>query len=179
MNNLKAARESMGLTQKELASMIKETDPRIDVGMVSRFEIGVCLPTPVVARAFARCLSASVRDLFSEEGQTYIQDITLAETPVEPLPFAVEDLLNELHELPRTRKDLCRTMDISDRRLRRLIREAREHGYVICNNGRGYYLTTDENEMVTFYKTERRRALSILQGLSVLRKHLKALGVNV
>ena len=179
MNNLKSAREAMGLTQKELAALIQETDPRIDVGMVSRFENGVCLPTPIVARAFARCLSASVRDLFGEEGQTYIQDITCTETPVAPLPFVIEDLLNELHEFPRSRADLCRSMDIGDRRLRQLIREAREYGYVIVNHGSGYYLTNDENEMTTFYKTEKGRALSILQGLSGLRRHLKALGVEV
>jgi len=179
MNNLKEAREAMGLTQKELASMIQETDPRIDVGMVSRFENGVCLPTPVVARAFASRLSSSVRDLFSEEGQTYIYDVTASEAPIEPLPFEVEDLLNELTEWPRSRKDLCEALDVDDRKLRLLISEARRHGYVIVNHGSGYYKTDDVNEMAGFYKTEHGRAMSILKGLSPLKKYLKTIGVNV
>ena len=179
MNNLKAVREEMGLSQKELALLVQDIDPRIDNGMISKFENGVCLPTPVIARAFANRLQTSVRDLFGEEGQTYISDITLVETPVEPLSFEVEDLLNELHEFPRTRADLCRSMDISDRHLRRLIHEARECGYVIVNHGKGYYLSSDSDEMISFYKTEKGRALSILKGLSGLRKHLKTLGVEV
>ena len=66
MNNLKAAREEMGLKQAELAALVQSVDSRIDVGMISRFENGVCLPTPIVARALARHLQASVVDLFSE-----------------------------------------------------------------------------------------------------------------
>lgn len=179
MNNLKRAREEMGLKQAELASLVQTVDQRIDVGMISRFETGVCLPTPIVARALARALQTSVRDLWDEEGQMYISTVNAPETPTEPLPFEVEDLLNALGDTPKTRKELCEELDIGDRCLRNMIREARSYGYVIANKGKGYYLATDAEDMTQFYKTEHARAMSILQGLSVLRKHLKAMGVPV
>jgi transcriptional regulator with XRE-family HTH domain len=179
MNNLKAAREQMGLKQAELAALVQSVDSRIDVGMISRFENGVCLPTPIVARALARHLQASVRDLFSEEGQIYISTITAPETPVEPLPFEIEDLINALDTKPKTRRQLCEELDANDRNLRKLIRQARDYGYVIMNNGKGYYLSTEIDDMVVFYRREHSRAMSILQGLSGLKKHLKNLGVTI
>ena len=179
MNNLKEMREIAGLSQKELAALIQDVEPRIDVGMISRFETGVCLPTPIVARALAKCLSTSVRNLFGEEGQTYIYEVTAAEEPVEPLPFVIEDLLNELGPTPRTRQDLRRALDISDRKLRERIAKARELGYVIVNKGEGYFIPEDLSDMTQFYFTERKRALSILRGLKRLRKYLKKMGVNL
>ena len=170
----------MGLKQAELAALVQSVDSRIDVGMISRFENGVCLPTPIVARALARHLQASVVDLFSEEGQIYIATVNAPETPVEPLPFEVEDLINALDTKPKTRRQLCEELDISDRYLRELIKRARKYGYVIMYSRRGgYYLSTEIDDMVVFYKREHGRAMSILQGLSGLRKHLKNLGVTI
>lgn len=179
MNNLKAAREEIGISQKELATILQTTDPRIDQALVSKFETGVCLPNPVTARNIARLMHSSVRDLFGEEGQIYLPTVNAPETPVEPLPFVVEDLLNALGDTPKTRRELCEDLDVGDRELRRLIREARDYGYVIVNKGKGYYLATTEEDMTAFYNTEHARAMSILRGLSGLRKHLKAMGVNV
>lgn len=164
MNNLKAAREEIGISQKELATILQTTDPRIDQALVSKFETGVCLPNPITARNIARLMHSSVRDLFGE---------------VEPLPFEVEDLLHALGDMPKTRGQLCEELDVGDRELRRLIREARDYGYVIVNKGKGYYLATTEEDMTAFYNTEHARAMSILRGLSILRKHLKTMGVNV
>lgn len=36
---------ALGLTQPQVSARLKETEPRADVGMVSRYEKGVCLPT--------------------------------------------------------------------------------------------------------------------------------------
>lgn len=180
MNNLKAAREEMGLKQAELAALVQSVDSRIDVGMISRFENGVCLPTPIVARALARHLQASVVDLFSEEGQIYISTITAPETPVEPLPFELEDLINALDTKPKTRRQLCEELDICDRYLRELITRARKYGYVIMYSRRGgYYLSTEIDDMVVFYKREYGRAMSILEGLRRLRQYLKNMGVKI
>ena len=179
MNRLKEAREEIGISQKELANILQIADPRIDQALISKFETGVCLPNPITARNMARLMHSSVRDLFGEEGQIYLPIVNAPETPVEPLPFVVEDLLNALGDTPKTRKELCEELDIGDRCLRNLIREARSYGYVIANKGKGYYLATDAEDMTQFYKTEHARAMSILQGLSVLRKHLKAMGVPV
>lgn len=178
-NQMKAAREALCLTQPQLAALIQEIEPRIDVGMISRFENCVCLPTPRVADLLASLLGASVSDLFGEEAQTYLQNIRDAEEPVEPLPFVIEDLLNELGPTPRTRRELSQALDISDRLMRKRIEIAREMGYVIVNQGDGYFIPDDLSDMTRFYFTERKRALSILRGLKRLRKYLKKMGVNL
>ena len=46
MNRLQERRMVLGLTQPQVSARLKETEPRADVGMVSRYEKGVCLPTP-------------------------------------------------------------------------------------------------------------------------------------
>lgn len=45
MNRLQERRMALGLTQPQLSARLKETEPRADVGMVSRYEKDVCLPT--------------------------------------------------------------------------------------------------------------------------------------
>ena len=51
MNRLQERRLSLGLSQPDVSAKLKEIDPRMDVGMVSRFERGACLPTlPVLER---------------------------------------------------------------------------------------------------------------------------------
>lgn len=180
MNNLKAAREEMGLTQKDLAAIVQRVDPRIDAGMISRFETEWCLPTPIVASSLASALQTSETDLFGPEGQFYIATITAPETPVEPLPFELEDLINALDTKPKTRRQLCEELDVNDRNLRKLIRQARDYGYVIMYSRRGgYYLSTEIDDMVVFYKREYGRAMSILEGLRRLRQYLKNLGVTI
>lgn len=42
---LKRRRLELELTQPEVSAALKEVEPHIDVGMVSRYEKGVCLPT--------------------------------------------------------------------------------------------------------------------------------------
>lgn len=178
-NNIKAAREAAGLKQKELAEILQEIEPRIDASMISRFENGTCVPTPILAERLASVLGLSVVDLFSAEGQTYLQHIRGTDEPVEGLPFVIEDLLNELGPTPRTRRDLAEALDTSDRILRKRIEQARELGYVIVNQGEGYFIPEDLSDMTQFYFTERKRALSILHGLSKLRKYLIKMGVNL
>ena len=51
MNNLKKRRLELGLTQPQVSDFLKMVDPRMDVSMVSRFENGVCIPTPLVSEA--------------------------------------------------------------------------------------------------------------------------------
>lgn len=181
MNDLKEAREIAGLTQKQLAAMVQDVDPRIDGAMISKFETEACFPTAIVAEALARCLQTSMSNLFGEVGQMYILLGNAPETPVEPLPFVVEDLLNSLSETPKTRKQLCEELDISDRHLRELISKARKYGYSINNTGKGdgYYLSLSKDEMTQFYRKEYGRAMSILKNLKKLRTQLKAWGVPV
>ena len=45
MNRLQEKRLELGLTQPQVSARLKEVEARADVGMVSRYEKGVCLPT--------------------------------------------------------------------------------------------------------------------------------------
>lgn len=45
MNRLQETRLLLELTQPQVSAKLKEVEPRADVGMVSRYEKGVCLPT--------------------------------------------------------------------------------------------------------------------------------------
>ncbi len=44
-NRLQERRLDLGLTQPQVSERLRLTEPRADVGMVSRYEKGVCLPT--------------------------------------------------------------------------------------------------------------------------------------
>lgn len=45
MNTLQERRLALALTQPQVSEKLKAVEPRADVGMVSRYEKGVCLPT--------------------------------------------------------------------------------------------------------------------------------------
>lgn len=44
-NRLQERRLALGLNQPQVSAKLKSVEPRADVGMVSRYEKGVCLPT--------------------------------------------------------------------------------------------------------------------------------------
>ena len=46
MNRLQERRLALGLTQPQVSARLKEVEARADAGVVSRYENGVCLPTP-------------------------------------------------------------------------------------------------------------------------------------
>lgn len=76
---------------------------------------------------------------------------------------------------------LSERMGLSDRKVRQLIEDARNASLFIINNsdGRGYYQTTDLDEMERSYRQDRSRALSILKRQKALRRTLKAAGRKV
>ena len=76
---------------------------------------------------------------------------------------------------------LSERLGLSDRKTRQLIEDARNAGLFIINNsdGRGYYQTTDLDEMERSYRQDRKRALSILKRQKALRRTLKAAGREV
>lgn len=76
---------------------------------------------------------------------------------------------------------LSQKIGTSDRRMRQLIEDARNAGLFILNDGdgKGYYQTTDLDEMLRNYRTDRSRALAILKRQKKMRKTLKAAGLQV
>lgn len=92
---------------------------------------------------------------------------------ISAIPFGRENAID--------RFALQERMGISDRKVRQLIEDARNAGLFIINNsdGRGYYQTTDLDEMERSYRSDRKRALSILRRQKALRRTLKAAGRQV
>lgn len=74
-----------------------------------------------------------------------------------------------------SREALRARLNLPDRAVRLLIQEARERGEVILNDqdGRGYYTTRDVGQLKRQYRTNRRRALSILRQQKGLRLRIR------
>lgn len=70
----------LGLTQPQVSARLKETEPRADVGMVSRYEKGVCLPTPDQLKALEDVLGASRTELYDAEDLDLLGALPTAES---------------------------------------------------------------------------------------------------
>lgn len=66
-NRLQERRAVLGLTQPQVSARLKEVEARADVGMVSRYEKGVCLPTGAQLKALEEVLQADRLALFDAE----------------------------------------------------------------------------------------------------------------
>ena len=98
--------------------------------------------------------------------------------------FRINELMANLkpgHSNAISRKELALSMDMSDRAVRELIEKARGEGCLIMNkqDGMGYYLANDLEELINQYEQDTRRALSILFRRKTIRKKLKEAGVKV
>lgn len=89
------------------------------------------------------------------------------------IPFGRENAI--------ARTFLAQKMGLSDRKTRQLIEDARNAGLFIINNsdGKGYYQTTNLDEVERSYRQDRSRALSILKRQKEMRRTLKAAGREV
>lgn len=173
-------RQARGLSRAQLAEIVKRADTRIDSTMIARFESEVCMPTPRVAKAIADALGAQMEEVFGVPEQLYIPATLIAEAPVEPMSFNEEHLIEILSHArcPLTRRELSLKLDISDRSVRELINHARARGYIIVNDGdgRGYRMAASTEDIERHFNTERKRAMSILSGLSASRTILRQEG---
>ena len=66
-NRLQERRLALGLTQPQVSARLKEIEARADVGMVSRYVKGVCLPTPAQLEGLEAVLQADRLALFDAE----------------------------------------------------------------------------------------------------------------
>lgn len=98
--------------------------------------------------------------------------------------FRINDLMATLHKGQAnaiSRKALAAEMDMSDRAVRSLIEKARDEGCLILNkqDGKGYYIAENLDDIVFQYRQDTNRALSILKRRKTMRKILKEAGVEV
>lgn len=89
------------------------------------------------------------------------------------IPFGAENAI--------TRERLSSLLNLSDRKVRKLIEEARKDGAFIINNqdGRGYYQSDATEDLLAHYRQENARAMKILQQQTHIRRELKTRGVSV
>lgn len=66
-NRLQERRTELGLTQPQVSERLKHIEPRADVGMVSRYEKGVCLPTGAQLAALEELYGVERTNLYNVE----------------------------------------------------------------------------------------------------------------
>lgn len=66
-NRLQEYRMILGMTQPQVSERLKEVEPRADVGMVSRYEKGVCLPTKEQLSALSEIYGIPMTELYRME----------------------------------------------------------------------------------------------------------------
>lgn len=95
--------------------------------------------------------------------------------------MSIEEYIPFGRENAVTRQVLCALTGLSDRKVRKLIEDARREGCIICNDqsGAGYFQTDDLDEISRQYWQSKNRALSILAQQKYLRQRLKAAGRDV
>lgn len=171
MNRIKERRMELGYTQPEISAYLKRVDPRMDVGMVSRFENGACLPTEKVTDALCIILQATKAQLWGEEKAEEMQRKSAEQKAIVELisrtvPFGRENAIK--------REELARVLQVNDRQARHYIGIARLNGVIVINdqNGDGYFQTDKFEDVVQEYKREKRRVLSIVERMRPLRRVL-------
>lgn len=183
MNHLQERRQALGLTQPQVSAKLREVDPRYDVGMVSRLENGVCLPSPKVLIALEDTLQASQAELYGDDELSVMEAIAATEPLPEPSP-EIEELVDLIYVGKSggvSREYLSANLGVSDREVRSRIAEARRLGFTILNDqdGRGYYLSDDPDEWERQFRQDTNRALSILARRKTIRARLIAAGRKV
>lgn len=169
MNRLKERRMELGLTQEDVSGILKLTDPRMDVSMVSRFENGVCLPTEEVMTALEAALRTDRAYLYGDENKADIPQRT-AETE------RIAALIPHGRRNAISRADLAAALHTTDRKMRKAVSEAKKQGLMICNDGDGYYQSDELSDLWRQYRRETARAMSILKARKPMREVLKAAG---
>lgn len=181
--NIRELRIQKLMTQQDLVKAVNL--PGFDVGMLSRIENGHCLPTPEAEEAIKRALQATHDELWGSW-----KEIPILKTETDTrdsggeYTFEEEELiacLREGRKNAKTRDMLRRELDISDRRLRKLIETAQAHGARIGNltDGNGYFLITDPKEGSAYYAQENSRAMRILRKIEPLGRWLALMGEEI
>ena len=182
MNNIKDIRLERGFIRKQ--DFIDALGiPGFTVADLDRFENGNEYPNEAEEKRICEVLRVHPVELWGEWRQLDIQSIRVKGKAPEP-DMEVEELISYLgvgHKNAVSRADLCRLMDMRDRRVRKIIARAPAFGYTIGNsqNGRGYYLVIADDEGYEYFKNEYGRALAVLVKVSPLRRKLKEAGYDV
>lgn len=173
-NNIQKIRIDCGMTQPELVELINL--PFIDVPMLSRFEHGICLPTPYTLKQLASALGVSQEELYELDEQEYLLLRKRRESLKNSESFEITELMLEIPhgaENAISKRDLMHALDCSERKLYKLIQEARQRGYLIIALGKGYYQTSEEIELRKYLLRMERMKRSLNNVIDALNSRLE------
>lgn len=173
MNSIRERRLALGMTQPQLSAILRQIDPRIDVGMVSRFEQEVCFPTEAVLKGLETALQADRSELYSA---IELSIVPAQNDEISPSTAKLAEFIPVGRDKTVSRSDLAKRMNMSDRHMRAAVSLARREGLVIINdqNGRGYYRSEDIRDMQRQLNQTHNRALSLLAQEKYLKARIKA-----
>lgn len=172
MSNVRAYRERLGMRKGELLHLIRQADPRVDLGTLIRIELGMALPPSEAAlEALETALKADRSELFSGLEIFSVQD---TESGIQPLTALIANIVPEGHENAISRKDLAAMMGVCDRKMRAYLEIAREDGLPISNDqdGKGYYQPVTPEECRRQYEQNKSRSMAILRQQRFLRARM-------
>lgn len=141
---LKEYRTANKLTVRKLTEELKTVDPRFTMAMVSNMENGVVEPPERVKAWLAGKQIAMNEDPLTEEEDIVIRCLT-----------------SHHKDNPIERGDLKFWTGLTDRVMRKAIEGLRNRGYWILNDGYGYYITFNKEDLEPWINKERARARSI------------------
>lgn len=175
---LKERREALGLMAKDVVVFLKAVQPSMDAALYSKIENGHVLPTVAVLKELTWLLQADEADLFGADELAVIRG---EERPQSLETQLVVGLIPKGKENAIPRAYLAARAGMTDRHVRKHIAEAIEAGEPIMNDqdGAGYYIADDLDEIERRYRQERSRALAILKKLKAMRRTLKEAGRDV
>lgn len=155
---IKAYREANNLTQSQLADELQEICPGIDAPLISKFEKGICLPTPAVREYIEKQFANSFAESFVADG-------TIMPSELKNLlngrfyKTIYEELQKGSRDYPVSRSRLVIATGESDRNVRKAISEMRKKGLPVMSSSSsyGYWIT---EELDADYRTFRAEMMS-------------------
>ena len=170
MSRVRDRREELGMKQSELLALLKETDPRMDIGTLSRIENGYVLPaSEEILAALERCLQAPRSDLFE---QVEVFAIAGTKAHVGRVTWLIANAVPEGKQNAISRKELAEKLGVQDRTMREWLELARLDGIVIANDqdGKGYYQPVTDEEIDRQLVQIRNRTMTQLAQMKYLRR---------
>ena len=169
MSSVKERRQELGMRQQDLLAKLKEYEPRLDIGTLSRIESGICLPSKPVLEGLERALQASRYDLFNS-----LEIFSAEDTEALPgrITWLVAGAVPEGKENAISREELAAKLGVSDRTMREWLESAKKDGLLIANDqdGKGYYQPVTEEEIRRQEAQMKNRIMTQLRQLKYLRR---------
>jgi len=167
---IKERREQLGMQQKELLALLRKDEPRLDPGTFSRIENGFVLPvSEELLASLEKHLQTPRSDLFNG---LEVFAIECSEFPREANTDRVANALGYGKKNAIKREELCAKLGVSDRKMRRMVEQARRDGLAVCNDqdDDGYYIADTPDEYDRQYRQIYDRAMSMLVQLKHFRE---------